>query len=113
MNSQGRGDPLCNQLSFVSTLSEDPADLDQLDIYQQERPVARHTARVDGRDYDTTAKRLTFYGPACDALRGNRFSGARLRGLAGGFRRPDPFCTSEAGELPVPEQGPEVPAIGG
>lgn len=50
------------------TLSEEPDDLNELYVYQNEVLIERDTTHQNGWDYDAATNQLTFYGPACDAL---------------------------------------------
>jgi hypothetical protein len=61
-------------LSCSYTLSSVPDDINVLYIYFDNVEVSRDTARADGWDYDPSTNQVTFYGPACDALRSGQVS---------------------------------------
>ena len=56
-------------LSCSYALSGNPTNLDDLYVYFDGAPVDRDMTQGDGWDYDTASMQITFYGPACDALK--------------------------------------------
>jgi hypothetical protein len=55
-------------LSCSYVLSEVPSDPDQLYVFFDGMLLDRDETHTDGWDYDPATNRITFYGPACDAL---------------------------------------------
>ncbi|HLU65288.1 MAG TPA: vWA domain-containing protein [Kofleriaceae bacterium] len=51
-------------------LDEVPPDPDSISAFQDSDQVPRDPSHQNGWDYDETNNTVTFYGPACDAIRG-------------------------------------------
>lgn len=56
-------------LSCTYELSSTPESVNQLWVYADSSPVPLDTDHQDGWDYDPDSNTITFYGPACDALK--------------------------------------------
>lgn len=55
-------------LSCSYALSGSPASADDLHVYFDGMAIPRDPGQSDGWDYDLDTDRITFYGPACEAL---------------------------------------------
>lgn len=61
-------DIAANVLSCEFVLDEVPPDLEDLYAFLDMLLIDRDTTHMDGWDYDPATNRITFYGPACEAI---------------------------------------------